>query len=193
MRSGTLSNLARLALAAVITGGSLFAGTLPGRPGTSKCGTDDWNFQAEASQLLKDIQSASNALSRDAATLESYTRGGLHWESHAGQLTTAMSHINRIGERLDRLQAIRHAAAPWQQQAIDRIVPVAVNLAERTEAAIEHLNENQGYLWAPSYTDHLKAISDHSDRLKRAVDLHLEMARTQDRLEELRIKAAIGS
>jgi hypothetical protein len=64
-------------------------------------------------------------------------------------------------------------------------------VVERTQAAILHLNENPNHLWAPSYTDHLKAISDRADRLKESVDLHFELAGTSDKLDDLQMKAAL--
>jgi hypothetical protein len=101
-------------------------------------------------------------------------------------LTLVKDHINAIGLRLEILQAIRNQAAPWQQQAIDSVVPVAVNLAAHTEAAILHLNGSGNVLWHPDYTDHLRAIADRSGRVKDTIDLHLEMASTTDKLERLR-------
>jgi hypothetical protein len=165
------------------------AGSLTAAPTVQSAGAD-WNFPGEASELLREIQSTANRLTRDAATLESYGRAGVNWESHSSQLAVAREHINAIGERVQRLRAIHRVAAPWQQQAIDSIVPVAINLASRTEAAILYLEENRDHLWAPVYTGHLKRISDHADQMKESVDLHLELASTQEKLVELRGKLA---
>jgi hypothetical protein len=61
-----------------------------------------------------------------------------------------------------------------------------MDLAARTEGAIEHLNANRNYLCADVYVDPLEAISRHADRMKELVDLHLDLAGTEDRLERLR-------
>jgi len=183
-----------LFIAAAMAGGSLLAAPPALKPSAAAGQSEEWAFPVEASQLLKEIQSTANMLSRDAATLESYARGGLSGHSHGGQLTLAKEHINEIGERIERLQAIRHVAAPWQQRAIDSCVPVAVSLAGNTEAAIQHFNENRSHLWAPAYIDRLKLIANRAGEMKEAVDLHLELASTQDKLEALRSKAAtVGS
>jgi len=160
---------------------------------TCKCAiqAQDWDFRAEASQLLEQIQSEAAQLRAHAATLKTYTRGGFDWQTHAGQLTLAKNSINEIGERLERLQSIRHAAEPWHSQAIDSIVPVAVNLAGSTESAIQYLKENRNRLWSPAYTGHLNSISERADQVKEYVDLHLEMASTQNKLEQLQGKAAL--
>jgi hypothetical protein len=141
---------------------------------------------ADASRLLKEVRSIAHTLNRDAATLESYRLRGLSWHGHAYRLTLARQHINSIGDRLESLQAMRGSAAPWQREAIDSIVPVAAQLASRTEAAISHLNENPGQLYVPVYTGHLSAIAGHADRMKQSVDVFLDLASAQDRLDGLR-------
>jgi methyl-accepting chemotaxis protein len=153
--------------------------------------SEDWNFPAEVSQLLKEIQSRAARLTDHAQTLSSYSHSGISRVSHASQLMSAKDHINEIGGRLERLQGIRHVAAPWQQQAIDSIVPVAANVATHTEAAIEHLNQNPNHLWAPVYKERVRSLANRADEMKKSVDLHLELASTQERLEELRSKLSV--
>jgi hypothetical protein len=172
MRSINIRKVWSLPVAALLLSGS----SLLGAP------------SAPATQLLEEVRSISHDLSREAATLESYASGGRYWQTHAYQLHLAKQHINAIGERLTDLQAIRGTAEPWQQQAIDSIVPVAEQLAARTQAAIVHLNESPRQLFAPSYKEHLSAIADHSDRMKQAVGVHLEMASTRDKLNGLQDK-----
>jgi len=150
------------------------------------CQADDWNFHEEASRLLKEVQSTATVLDRDADLLQSFTRGGLTWESHVNQVSVVKDHINTMGKHLDRLQAIRHLATPWQQQAIHSVVPAALILAAHTESAIEHLNDREKPLWDANYENHLRGISGRSGQVKQTVDLHLEMASTQDKLEQLR-------
>jgi hypothetical protein len=175
MKSRSVTKITCLLMAGAMLSGSLFA--------------DDQKYQAEASKLLKEVQFRAGQLTRDAGTLGTYTRSTNSRASHGNQLTLVKDHINAIGVSLEMLQAIREDAAPWQQQAIDAIVPDAVEVAAHTEAAILHLNESVKPLWYADYTNHLRAISDHSDRVKDAVDLHLEMASTQDKLDRLRGRA----
>jgi hypothetical protein len=191
MRSINVRNLSYLSFGALIlSGSSLLAAPSISAIGAPVVQSQTATSSAQASQLLEEIQSIAYELSSDAATLESYKLGQLNLESHANQLTLAKRHINAIGGRLQELQAIRNAAEPWQQQAIARIVPLAVQLASRTENAINHLNENRRYLFAPAYTEHLTAIADHADQMKQSVDVALELANTQDKLDVLREKIA---
>jgi hypothetical protein len=183
-----------LILAGVMAAGALTAAPRSVFVGAAVCQSEDRNFPAEASSLLKEVQFTATLLARDAGILQSYSRSGLSRESHTDRITVVKHHINNMGEKLNRLQAIRHLVTPWQQQAIDSVVSPAMMLAAHTQAAIEHLNERRNNLWHPDYTDHLRGIYDRSGQVKEAVNLHLEMADTQDKLESLQERTnALGS
>jgi hypothetical protein len=134
---------------------------------------------------LKELRSLMGQLNNDADQLTSLGLSGLHWETHASRLNQIKDHVNRIGDRLEALQAMRSVAAPWQQEAIDNVVPVTVEVADRTTAAIGHLNENRQYLWAPQYVDHLRSISALSDRMHGLVDNHLKIIEARDKIQAL--------
>ena len=146
----------------------------------------DWNFPSEATQLLKEIRSASIRLTNNATNLTSFAKVGVSWQTHAAELTSAREQVNTIGERIGRLQEIRHMTEPEQQAAIDRITPVGVSLAAHTQAAIQHLRDNQRFLWAGEYTSHLNALADDGDRVSKFVGLHLDLENTQNKLDTLR-------
>jgi hypothetical protein len=188
MSVNTIRKGSYTAIAALLLTGSVFAAAPARHSSAVAAEGPGWDFQKEASDSLREVQVLSGKLRLDAEKLESFPRSKLSWESHANQLNLVRGHINQIGERLERLQEIRHVTSPWQQQAIDRIVPVAVELASGTEAAIGHLNENKGHLFAPAYGDHLSAISDRADEMKESVNTFLEFAETEQKLEGLQTK-----
>lgn len=144
---------------------------------------------AESRQLLTEIGQLSAKLKTDAGTLESYKRQPtLSWQTHAAQLNQIKEHVNAIGDRLERLQAFRNNVAPWQQRAIDEIVPVAATLAAHTESAIQHLNENRKLLHTGVYADHVMSMSARSGELKTSVNTYLDYAGTSDELNRLQQK-----
>jgi len=174
-------------MAGAMAAGSLFASPRDIAVSSETTGpTVEWSYQAEAQGLLKQVQSTATLLAREAQTLNSYSRLGISRESHSNQVTLVRGHVNAMGKHLARLQSIRDLAAPWQQQALDSVLPVAVHVAAHTEAAIRHLNDRGKPLWDPDYAYLLRSISDRADQVKETIDLHLEMADTQDRLEQLR-------
>jgi len=141
---------------------------------------------ADATRILREVRLLTHDLSRDAATLETYRLNRMSWQTHAHRLAVAKEHINSIGERLANLEAIRGSVEPWQREAIDSITPVAGQLAARTEAAIKYLNENQGRLFVPDYTEHLSAIAGHADQMQESISTHLDLASAQERMDKLR-------
>jgi hypothetical protein len=149
------------------------------------CESADWNFQTEATDLLRQVQSTANALAREASSYHSYTLNSLSRESHVWAANRVKDHVNDLGERLARLQEIRPVAAQWQRAAIDALVPEAVRLAAHTQAAIEHLNDRNP-LWQQGYKDQLRGIADRSNSVRNTVNLHLEMADTQLKVERLK-------
>ncbi len=186
MKARSVSRIVCLITAGVMAMGSLSAAPRKSAPRVATCQADDWNFQTEAARLLKEVQSTATVLSRDAALLRSYARSGVSWDSHVNQVNVVKEHINTMGKHLSRLQAIRQDAAPWQQQAIQSLVPSALILATHTQAAIEHLNDRGKPLWDAEYVNHLRGIEGRSGQVKQTVDLHMDMADTQDKLERLR-------
>ena len=187
MKSKNLVGTTCVLMAIMMAAGSLFAAPAAASAPRETCVVaEDWNYQQEASRLLKEVQVHANALSSEADVLFIYARGSISRHSHAIQVNLVKDRVNAVGKPLNRLQAIRHVAAPWQRQAIDSVVPIAASLAAQTEAAIQHLNETGKPLWAPDYTDLLRSISDRSDQVKTTIDLHLDLAGTQEKLEDLR-------
>jgi hypothetical protein len=98
----------------------------------------------EISKLLSQVKADAVQLKDDAYEMESFTRSGVSWESHAMKIATIKEHVNALGKRLLDLQEKRSAGSQWQQQAIDRILPVLKDLAANVEATINHLNREQG-------------------------------------------------
>ena len=194
MQFKSLTKIVCLLSAAAVSSGSLLASER-GLPVCSCASeTADWNFPSEASQLLKEIRSAAHQLTSNAENLKSFGPGGVSWQRHADELMQIREQVNAVGERIQRLQAIRHVIAPWQREAVDSLTPMAVTLASRTEAAIGHLNDNRTYLWSETYQDHLKTLASRAGQMKTSVGLHLELAETQDKVEALRGSvASLGS
>src|SRR5215471_13567265 len=111
-----------------------------------------WSYAAAADvdQLLQQASAQAFQLRRDSATLESFTRSRVSWQSHAAQINTIRTHVNDLGQTLSQLQAARDSAGKASQQAIDRIQPILQELASNTTSIIEHLNQNPNRLRDPT-------------------------------------------
>lgn len=190
MQLRTFMGIVCLAATAAFSIGSLSAAE-PESP-TCLCATpaDERDFPHEASELLQEIRSEAAQLNDHADNLESLVRSGSGWHSHASELTQARGRINSIGRKLQLLKEIRGEATPAQQEAIDSIFPVAVTAAAHTEAAIRHLNENRGFLWADSYASQVRGLSQTAGQMEKRAVLHFDIEEAQNRLDLLREQAA---
>lgn len=117
--------------------------------------------------------------------LESFTHCNVSWESHAAQLETIIEHVNNIGKTIEKLQTLRSSAAPWQQEAIDRIIPVARKLASNTTAAIAHRNKSPQRLQDPQYQQYLKSNAEAASQRSSMVKDFVEYGKTRSTLEAL--------
>lgn len=144
-----------------------------------------------ANAELKELGSLSAQLDNDADQLNSLILSGLHWQTHSSHLNQIKADVNQMGDRLEALQAMRSFAAPWQQEAIDSIIPMALEVADRTTAAITHLNENHQFLWAPEYVDHLRTIAARSDEMHERLNIHLQIMEDRNKIEMLQDKLAV--
>jgi hypothetical protein len=111
----------------------------------------------EVTKLLADAREKAAELSRDADEMEALIRTDASWQTHAEMLESVKEHVNQLGRIAAQLEQKRDSASQWQQQAIDRMLPVLKELAANTSAAINHLNDNKGPpLETSSYPQYLK-------------------------------------
>ena len=59
--------------------------------------TDINAMAADLTALLQEARTTATQLNRDAATMESFTRSNLTWQSHSAQITQIKDHINKAG------------------------------------------------------------------------------------------------
>lgn len=172
-------------LATALAGASMFGPVRPVLADTIQARTSTLEMEKPITAELKELRGLMNELNRDAHPLQTLVHSGYHWESHASQLNQIKDHVNRLGNQLESLQNMRFSAASWQQEAIDSVAPVAVEVADRTNAAIEHLNENQQHLWAPQYVDHLRTIPVLCNQMRGLVDNHLKIADAREKVQDI--------
>jgi len=152
------------------------------------CGMWSNAAAADVDQLLQQASSQAFQLRRDSATLESFARSRVSWQSHAAQVNTIRAHVNQMGQTLSQLQAARDSAGKPYQQAIDRIQPLLQELASNTTSIIDHLNENPRRLMDPTYRDYLRANADLASNLAAQTSNIVAFANAERRFQELQAK-----
>jgi hypothetical protein len=191
MNLSFLRRISTLPLATLIAAGTLLAAPPAPVPAAAMTDAARSALQRKASESLQETRALAAKLHRDADVLESLARSNqVSWQTHAIYLDLVKDHVNNMGEHLMWLRTMRHGVSPWQQQAIDRIYPVAVDLAGRTGAAISHLSQNRdrSKLYNPDYRDHLATITDRAEEVKTSVADFLKLGETQEDLARLQQK-----
>ena len=148
----------------------------------------------QVTQLLADAREKAAELSRDADEMESLIRTDVTWQTHAAMLETVKDHVNQLGRIAAQLEQKRDSASQWQQQAIDRMLPVLKELATNTTAAINHLNENKGRpLETSSYPQYLKENAESAHNLADMISSFVKYGESRARVEKLEQKLEIAS
>ncbi|MGB9464375.1 MAG: hypothetical protein WBR10_04630 [Candidatus Acidiferrum sp.] len=141
-------------------------------------------------KLLKEARSEAARLRVETDKLESYKNGRLSRGTHGRQLEITKGHVNELGKTLDKLEARKAEASPWQQRAIEEMRPVLEELADQTTRAIQYLNENPRQLQHPDYHEVLTDKSALAAHLADLLDDHVRYGEAKAELEELEAKVS---
>jgi hypothetical protein len=147
---------------------------------------------AEVSRLLSEARIASSKLVVTTDEFHSYTRSRLDWRTHAEKVHQLKDNVNVLGATLLDLEAIRSQAAPWQQDAIEKMRPILVALAKNAKFVIQHINENQKELRHSEYRDALANNQELASQLAGLTDDFVTYGETKGKLEELRTKLELN-
>jgi hypothetical protein len=148
----------------------------------------------EVTQLLADAREKAAELSRDADEMEALIRTDVSWQTHAAMLESVKEHVNQLGRIAAQLEQKRDQASPWQQQAIDRMLPVLKELAANTTAAINHLNENKNRpLQTSSYPQYLSENAQAAHNLADMISSFVKYGESRAKVEKLEQKLEIAS
>jgi hypothetical protein len=147
----------------------------------------------EVAQMLLEAKQHAAELATDADELESLTRSNVSWQSHADKLEQIKEHVNAMGQLVPKLVASRDSASPWQQQAIDRMIPLLKELAANTSAAIEHLKQHPERPTSGAYTEYLKENTETAHQLSDMISSFWRYGQTRAKLENLEQKLEIAS
>jgi hypothetical protein len=148
---------------------------------------------AEVSRLLSDARVKAAVLSRDADEMEALIRSEVSWQTHASMLDTMKDDVNDLAKSVEKLNATRDSASPWQKQAIDRMIPLMRDLASNTTAAINHLRDLQSRPVSEEYANYLRQNSETAKQLSDMISSFVDYNQTRAKLEKLEQKLEIGT
>lgn len=184
-----LSGLAGVALLLVLSGTSLRAQSDGPKPlSDSKASVSDTKGQADSAninRLLSDAKWRSALAEYDAETLVTYTYGNTPWQAHAAELRSIAEHVNSLGKVVNELIAAKGEASPWQQTAIDRIVPLLNDMAKNLNATIKQLRDHQERVQSTEYRDYLRTNAELASRTATTIADFVEYSRVGQQTEAM--------
>ena len=191
MRSKWAQRISAVAALALLLGGTL--GARPASPiSESEKATGNWYYVDRSSTLLQNLKQVAAKLNQHAETLSMIQRNPqVSWQTHSEHLNQVRDQINDAGKLLRELQGMRESVAPWQRHAIDRVAPVAADVATHTTAAINHLNENRRSITFTEYRDKVQRLADSSSEMKDRINNYLDYAETKQELQQLQTRLGV--
>ncbi len=149
-----------------------------GMPGTITVA--DLAKETLAKKTLKRAQASAAAAADDADQLRRIANSMLSPDSHLDKLTALKDEVNRMSQEISSLRAERGSLTPWEQQAVDEVLPLLQATAANTESAIEYFNENKDRLWMETYRDYADRVWQGSDQIAKTLKNYLNSDRLLD-------------
>jgi hypothetical protein len=147
----------------------------------------------EVTGLLAQAAQEAAQLSRDADDMESLLHSDVSWQTHAAMLDRVRDDVNTMGRTVARLNSTYESGSEWQQQAVDRILPLLRELASNTTAAINHLNANQTRPTTPDYVNYLEKNAETAHQLSEMTSDLVKYAKSRTTLEKMEDKLEFPS
>jgi hypothetical protein len=148
---------------------------------------------ADVTGLLSQAAQEAAQLSSDADEMESLLHSDVSWQSHADMLSRIRDDVNTLGSTVGRLNTTYELGSEWQQEAVDRILPLLRELASNTTAAINHLNANQARPTTPDYVNYLEKNAEAAHQLSAMTSDLVKYAKSQATLEKMETRLGLPS
>lgn len=146
------------------------------------------NLATEGAALIQAVEADADSVRFHANTLVSFNRSlDTSWQTHAAELTVVKDRVNDLAQKLHRLEAIREQLPEWQQKAVARIEPAAIEMAYYTRHAILFLNEHPMQLFSPDYTGQTAALDTKAVELSKTLrnyETYAKASTTEAQMEE---------
>jgi hypothetical protein len=149
-----------------------------GMPGTITVA--DLAKETLAKKTLKRAQASAGVVAGEADELRRVSNSMCSPDWHVDKLTALKGEVNRMGQEISSLRAERESMSPWEQHAVDEVLPLLQATATNTESAIEYFNENRDHVWMETYRDYADRVWHGSDQIAKILKNYLKSDRLPD-------------
>jgi len=149
----------------------------------------DFAKETLAKKTLKQVQASAAVVADEADRLRMIANSKSSPDSHLDKLTALKVEVNRMGQEISSLEAERESLAPWEQQAVDEVLPLLQATAANTEGAIEYVSENRNRLWTEAYRDYADRVWEDSAQIAKTLKDYLKYEKLRD--QEVQVEERI--
>lgn len=143
-------------------------------------------YYTQVSELLTQIKEHAWAIRTSVGALDLRARSAdADWEMEDNALNDVRNNVNAMGRDLARLENLRVLAQPWERQEIDRIAPLARQLATDTNNAIRVFNANRTHEWSTEVPNDFAVIRQKAGEIHKSVSESTEMAELRKEIKGL--------
>lgn len=146
------------------------------------------NTMSQAKETLKQIEVRAAAAADEADHLRRLIKNSsTSPESKIVSLDVLKNDINTMGREISSLEAERGSLAAWEQQAVDKAVPLLKEAAANVGNAIKYWNDSGTHLWTEDFLGYAERAYLQSRQVATTLNDYLkyEKLRNQEgRLEE---------
>lgn len=151
----------------------------------SSISVNDLSKETLAKRTLQQVQISASAAANQAQQLEMIASPNSSSDSHLAKLEVLKAEVNRMGQKISDLEAEYESLVPWEQGAVDKVLPLLKATAASTDNAIAYFNENRNSLWAETYRNYAGSIRQDSAQIAKTLKDYLKY----DKLREQEIRA----
>ncbi len=145
-----------------------------------------------ARDTLKDIRVHARAGAEDAYELKAMIANPRYSaDSHMVRLNELRAEVNQMGKDIVKLNGERTSLPVWEQQAVDRVLPLVQDAAKNTSNAIHCYNTATNRLWGPEDSSYAEHVYRDADKIASTLGDYLTYERLQD--EESAVQAHIAA
>ncbi len=130
----------------------------------------NWADAHRATSLFNNMQNMARRVKREIDPIQ-VSEMQVLWQSQASKLSRVKSHVNKMGNDLLQLDAMKNKLEPWQTKLLHRLTPNVHELVYQTDAAIAELNAKQSAtaLALTQYPDNINIIASQTGHLIHSV------------------------
>lgn len=139
----------------------------------------------EVSELLTEVKTRAVRVSKDADEMRKCSASKLSWDSQAVRINGFREHDGSLNKAVQQLSEKRPSASSWQRVAIDRIAPLATELASNNEKTIEKVDRNKSRLHTNEYKRYLRSNSEVASNLASLISDYILYGKSTAKFQRL--------